>query len=57
MGIIFDKFLRWNLKKKVEKKKLATLKQYLQKERRALEIQNLEQGFPYELYFFHILGY
>ena len=57
MDILFDKFLRWNLKKKVKKKKLSILKQYLQKEYKALEIQNQAQGFPYELYFFHILGY
>ena len=44
MDILFDKFLRWNLKKKVKKKKLSILKQYLQKEYKALEIQNQAQG-------------
>jgi hypothetical protein len=44
MGNLFDKFLRWNLEKKVEKKKLSILKQYSQKERKAVEIQNRAQG-------------
>ena len=57
MDILFDKFLRWNLKKKVKKKKLSILKQYLQKEYIALEIQNQAQGFLFELYFFHRLSY
>ena len=45
MGILFDKFLRSNLEKKVKKKKLSILKQYLQKVCKAVQIQN--QGLGY----------